>query len=88
MKMLSIILFTVCSYASIAYAENDPVRSQFNQLDNNGDGILTRAELEARPELVRYSNFYAQGSFRLADINRDNQIDFREFEAHEEVIPY
>jgi Ca2+-binding EF-hand superfamily protein len=86
--MLSILFVSVCSYASIAYAGDDPLREQFNQLDNNSDGMLTRAELNAKPELIRFSNFYAQGSFRLADINKDNQIDFREFEAHEEVIPY
>ncbi|MGD8784839.1 MAG: hypothetical protein PVG75_10400 [Thioalkalispiraceae bacterium] len=88
MKMLSIMFVTVLSCPGMAFAGNDPLREQFNKLDDNNDGMLTRAELQAKPELIRYSNFYSLGSFFLADINKDNQIDFREFEAQEEEIPY
>ena len=88
LPLLPIMFVTVLSCAGIAFADNDKLREQFNKLDNNNDGILTHAELKAKPELVRYSNFYSKNSFYIADINNDNQIDFREFEAQEEVIPH
>jgi hypothetical protein len=87
MKILPIIFVTVLGCTSIAFADNN-FREQFNKLDNNNDGIITRAELTAKPELVRYTNFYSENSFYFADINNDNQIDFREYVAQEEGIPY
>jgi len=86
MKMLPIIFVTILIFPGISFADNDRLREQFNKLDDNNDRMLSRAELLAKPDLVRFSNFYPQGSFRIADINEDNKIDFREFEANEEII--
>lgn len=50
------------------FDEGDPVRAQFSALDTNGDGVVTRAELDA----VRTK------SFRRLDTNNDGKLSLAE----------
>ena len=86
MKMLLAVFAIVLSSSATAFAENDRLQEQFNKLDDNKDNTLTQAELRAHPALIQYTNFYSRGSFFMADINKDGQIDYKEFVAYEEDI--
>lgn len=86
MKMLLAVFTIVLSGSGTAFAVNDQLQEQFNKLDDNKDKMLTQEELRAHPALIQFTNFYSHGSFILADINKDNQIDIKEFVAHEEDI--
>lgn len=86
MKMLLAVFAIVLSSSATALAENDRLQEQFNKLDDNKNKTLTQAELRAHPALIQYTNFFSRGSFVLTDINKDGQIDFKEFVAFEEDI--
>jgi len=87
MKILLAMCITVLTCPGIAFADNDQLKDKFNKLDENNDSMLTRKELQSKPALTRFSNFYSRGSFDRADVNKDDQIDIREFIAQEQVIP-
>ncbi len=72
--------------AGNAHAAASTLADQFNTLDRDRDGSLTAKEIQAQPELVRFTNLYYRDSFRWADLNRDGQIDYEEFRSNEEGI--
>lgn len=84
MKTLLITIVFVVTGSNAAYAGNQIFQSQFKKLDTNTDGVLTQQEIQAQPTLVRFTNFFYQDSFLLADINKDGFIDIEEFIANEE----
>ena len=86
MKTLIIAIILLVSGISSVYADIDELRAQFGKLDINTDGVITKEELQAQPELIRFTNLFNQRSFLLADINKDGLIDVREYIANEEII--
>ena len=85
MKTLIItIMFTVTGIGHVL-ADIDVLKQEFMKLDINTDGVITKDEFQAQPELVRTTNFFSQGSFILADINEDGVIDVKEYVANEEI---
>ncbi|MGD8526273.1 MAG: EF-hand domain-containing protein [Thioalkalispiraceae bacterium] len=85
MKTLIITMMLTVSAISRVYAEIDEVKAQFWKLDINNDGLLTKEELQAQPEIARLTNLFNQRSFILADINEDGVIDVKEYVANEEI---
>lgn len=65
--------------------ENPIIRQDFKQLDANKDGVISRSEYEAKPEVVRNLHIYDQ--FNDADFDRDGVVDMAEFAAFEEPVP-
>ncbi len=79
-----IILIAILSGSAFAQTENEWFISQFNLLDKDSDGYLTLAEIQAKPDVIRQTNFFYQGSFEFADINKDNLISQAEYIANEQ----
>ncbi len=84
MKMTIITFIVTLTCSAPALADNELFISQFNQLDKNSDGFLTVEEIQAKPQVIRFTNFFYQGSFRFADINKDNRISQDEYIANEQ----
>ena len=86
MKTLcSVILMQVMCTGTV-FAGNEIFKQQFVILDTNRDGFITRHELRDNPEMIRFTNFYGQDSFSLADFNKDGMIDIKEYVANEEIL--
>ena len=84
MKKTIITLIATLSCSATALADNKLLISQFSLLDKDSDGFLTLAEIQAKPHVIRHTNFFYQGSFKSADINRDNLISQDEYIANEQ----
>ena len=73
--------------ATAIYKYNTVIVNQFIQLDTDGDGLITRKEIAAQPELTRGMEVSVAGSFEMGDLNSDGALDWPEFMANEEEIP-
>ncbi|MFD4660227.1 EF-hand domain-containing protein [Kitasatospora sp. NPDC058444] len=57
-------------------------KSQFDEIDTDGDGYISAAELKAHlQENPKVSDANAEALFKFADDNGDGQITFEEFAA-------
>ena len=69
------------------YCENNSViKTQFKQLDSDGNGFINKAEVNAQPELVKNMYVYGGDNFAMGDIDADGVLSWNEFLANEEVI--
>ncbi|MFJ6777493.1 EF-hand domain-containing protein [Kitasatospora sp. NPDC091257] len=60
----------------------DNKKSQFDEIDTDGDGYISAAELKAHlQENPKVSDANAEALFKFADDNSDGQISFEEFAA-------
>lgn len=73
--------------ATVEYKYNTVIVNQFIQLDTDGDGLITRQEIAAQPELTRGMEVSVAGGFEMGDFNSDGFLDWPEFLANEEEIP-
>ncbi len=74
--------------ASVIPAGADELtKTQFIQLDVDRNGYLTQHEIKAQPESSRWLQISTFGSFTLADVNSDGQVDQAEFSAFEQALP-
>lgn len=86
----ALILTTALSFplqATVTYKYNSVILNQFIQLDTDGDGLITRQEIAAQPELTRWMEVSVAGGFEMGDFNSDGFLDWPEFLANEEEIP-
>ncbi len=87
----SVIIMTMLTMSPLQAHEGDMNNSvilkQFYQLDTDGDGLVSKSEIEAQPELTRGMEVSTYGSFRMGDINSNGYLDQAEFQAIEEVLP-
>jgi len=67
-------------------AYNSAIKTQFKQLDSNGDGYINKAEVNAQPELVKDMHVYGGDNFAMGDIDEDGALSWNEFLAYEEII--
>ena len=79
--------FSLPLQATVSYKYNTVIVNQFIQLDADGDGLITRQEIAAQPELTRGMEVSVSGGFEMGDINSDGVLDWPEFLANEEEIP-
>ncbi len=84
--MLTVAL-SLPSQAAVTYKYNTVIVDQFIQLDTDGDGLITRQEIAAQPELTREMEVSVAGGFEMGDFNSDGVLDWPEFLANEEEIP-
>lgn len=57
-------------------------KSQFDEIDTDGDGYISAAELKAHlQQNPKVSDANAEALFRFADDNSDGRISFEEFAA-------
>lgn len=87
MRVLLISIISVVLNFSVAYADNKKVQNQFDELDRDDSGFISRDEVQSQPTLVRFMNLYYQDSFLEADYNKDGMLDREELFAYEETIP-
>lgn len=73
--------------SSVLIADNSLLDKQFNDLDKDGDGVISRHEVQSQQRYVRFMNLYYSNSFSQADVNSDGILDREEFFAYEEDIP-
>ncbi len=76
----------VTAFVTAAGAD-ELTKTQFVQLDGDGDGYLSRTEISAQPEYSRWMQISTYGSFDLADVNADDRVDQSEFSAFEQLLP-
>ena len=81
------VAFSLPLQAYESYQGNQVIVGQFIQLDTDGDGLVTRQEVAAQPELTRGMEVSVVGSFDMGDFNSDGMLDWPEFLANEEEIP-
>lgn len=62
-----------------AGAQTPGTGTQFNRLDANKDGMVSRSEASANRELI--------GRWETLDVNRDGSLDMSEFAAFEMPTP-
>lgn len=86
MRALLIGIFSVVLGFGAAYADNKYLQKQFDQLDRDVNGLISHAEVQSQPSLVRFMNLYYQDSFLEADVNQDGVLDREELYAYEEDI--
>ena len=85
---ISLILLTLTIHSAFAYAENEEVMAAlFNQLDVNGNGYLSKDEIQTKTNVTRWLSVSSYGGFEIADVNGDGQLEKREFAAFEEDLP-
>lgn len=80
----TVFLFSV---STMVPAENRYLNKQFNDLDKDGDGVISRHEVQSQQRYVRFMNLYYSNSFSQADVNKDGILDKDEFIAYEEDMP-
>ena len=78
--------FSMPLQAYESFQGNPVIVDQFIQLDTDGDGLVTRQEVSAQPELTRGMEVSVVGSFDTGDFNSDGMLDWPEFLANEEEI--
>jgi len=79
--------FTLTSLHAGEYCQkNTHIHEQFRILDKNNDGQINKLEVTSQPDIVKDMNLYANDSFDLGDINEDGALDFKEFQANEEML--
>ena len=83
-RLLSLMLVAA---SVIPAAADELTKTQFIQLDADNNGYLTQREIEAQPESSRWLQISTYGSFTLADVNSDGQVDQAEFSAFEKALP-
>ena len=86
MKILLICMTSILLGSGVAFADNKQSLEQFDKLDRDGNGLITRDEVKSQPVIIRFMNLYYKDSFSQADINRDGVLDRDELVAHEEII--
>ena len=79
-----ITVVAVFMFSGTTFAENKMYQEEFNRLDINSDGVLSKKELKEQPTLIRFTNFFYKDSFRSADINKDGLINLEEYMANEQ----
>ncbi len=84
--LLALFITSNSAWAKPDYMDNPVITQQFSQIDADGDGLISKAEVNAQPELTRYMDVSVQGSFEMGDINSDGMLNFAEFMANEEEI--
>ena len=79
------ILLTTVAMPLLAdsYEDNPVIMNQFIQLDTDGDGLITKAEIAAQPVLTKEMEVSVRGSFETGDFNSDGVMDWAEFSANE-----
>lgn len=82
--LVSLMLVAV---SGIPAAADELTKTRFIQLDANRDGYLTQHEIRTQPESSRWLQISTYGSFTLADVNSDGQVDEAEFSAFEQALP-
>lgn len=87
MKTLYISIISVMLSIGTSYADDKTLQEQFNRLDTNADGVLSRQEVKSQSAIVRFMNLFSKDSYRMADVNKDGVVDRKEFIANEEIIP-
>lgn len=87
MKSLLIAIISIVLNFGIAYADDKKIQNQFDELDRDDNGFISRDEVQSQPNLVRFMNLYHQYSFMEADYNNDGVLDREELFAYEEAIP-
>ena len=80
------VAFSLPLQAYESYQGNPVIVDQFIQLDTDGDGLITRQEVAAQPDLTRGMEVSVVGSFDMGDFNSDGMLDWPEFLANEEEI--
>ena len=84
MKLIFTTIIAALFISGTASAGISPDQKMFIQLDVDGDGVLTQKEVMSQPAAIRFTNLYSQGSFMLADINKDGFLDLEEYMVNEE----
>jgi Ca2+-binding EF-hand superfamily protein len=75
MKKHLLTVLTLTMASGIAWAGSDKI--SFQELDTNGDGVISRDEAKKAPAV--------KAKFDQVDANRDGQLDMAEFAALEAV---
>lgn len=87
----AIIITTVVNLSPLQAHEGDMNNSvllnQFYQLDTDADGLVSKSEIDAQPEITRLMEVSTYGSFNRGDFNSNGYLDWLEFQAIEEMLP-
>src|SRR5664279_5173653 len=63
---------TAAAYAGVDNVNENPSQKEFNALDKDSDGTLTRTEAAG-------DKFYTRQHFRAADLDKDGTLDQKEY---------
>ena len=66
---------------------NLAIRKKFVMLDEDNNGVITRSELAANPNVVRDTHLYGIYAFDTADFDKDGSLSKAEFSAFETPLP-
>jgi len=77
-EMLIAVIVALCTFSAYAVEPDNPVKQQFNKLDTNHDGYISKEEANADSQLT--------DDWENADTNSDGKINAAEFSAFEEYM--